>query len=185
VGLAILLNSPAEPGGPAKPALTQFTNKRYQYTLEYPLGWRRLTALDDHFEIANFLASKSVPGVVIPPGGALIIVMVPEELAHQPGQMARNLEDFVRLATSHQNVIGKRGLEMETERGRRSVIEVRTNCCVDPVISEYVSWYFSVDDQMFCVTLGYRVGDKKADELLATMQRVALSIRGTSPTIER
>ena len=177
VVLAILITSAVEAGGPVKPALTQFTNKRYRYSLEYPVSWRRFAALDDHFDIADFPASKSVPGVVIPSGGALIIVMVPEEIAHQPGQMPPSLEHFVRLATSHQNVIGRRSLEIETERGRRSVIEVKTNCCVDPVDSEYVSWYFGVDGHMLSVTLGYREGNKNVDKLLTTMRGVALSIR--------
>lgn len=161
-----------------------FKNEKYGYTLQYPADWT-LQVTGDVFCIENFPPSKAVRAVRLPPGGASIIVVVPEQFVRRGQSVPRNMDEWVTLATAKRKVLVRRELEVGNGAEKLAVTELRTQCCAVPPYQESIDWYFTVEGRMLSASLLYWQGDPNADNLKSKLRQVVLGLRVSRPGSKR
>jgi hypothetical protein len=157
-----------------------FENKRYSYSVEYPNDW----FLDDtagRFQLLSFPPQKAVRAVLLPEGGAVILILVPSQIARSESGQPRTLEEWVGLGAKHDQVTGRRDVEIETSTGFTTAVEVKTLCCSIAPFQEGVDWYFMTGGRYFEATVTYWQGDPEARARVETMKQLVRSLRVIRP----
>lgn len=155
-----------------------FKNGKYPYSVEYPADWF-LNSTIDRFEIVSFPPEDAVRAVLLPKGGATIVILVPRQIARSDSEMPRTLDEWVQLGTKHQRIISRREVEIDTAAGAATAIEARTLCCAVPPFQEAVEWFFMTGGQYFEATVVYWQGEPSSgrEEVL---RRIVRTLRVTT-----
>jgi len=154
--------------------IATFKNPSQGYTLQHPLSWHTQIA-SDIFSIVNFPPASAIRGTGLAKRGAGIHILTSSQAIRDPQKLPGSLDEFVALDNAHQNVIGKRTVQIGDGHQMLMVIEAKTICC-DPT-QESVNWYFEINDHMFVGSVFYWQGDPDADKLRETLKQVVLSLR--------
>lgn len=161
--------------------LKLFENTKYAYSVEYPNDWF-LDATAGRFQLVSFPPREAVKAALLPKGGAVIIILVPSQIARSEPEQPRTLEGWVGLGTKHQEVTGRRNVEIETSIGLTTAVEIRTLCCAVAPFQEGVEWYFMTGGRYFEATVMYWQGDSEAQARVETMRQLVRSLRVLRPT---
>ena len=137
-----------------------YRNAARGYQLQFPASWRLNESRPDDFTIFNFPEEKSVRGVVLPSGGAML-VLVPNF-----GGKA-TLDEWIEGDTKwaeEKSKISKRtvALPQRSRTGPKSCIEVTWDWEVGPnTFSRETACYFSLDGDLFKAQVSYWKDDPK------------------------
>jgi hypothetical protein len=153
-----------------------FKNGKYPYSVEYPADWF-LNSTIDRFEIVSFPPKDAVRAVLLPKGGATIVILVPRQIARSDSELPRTLDEWVGLGTKHQRIISRREVELETPAGTATAIEARTLCCAVPPFQEAVEWFFMTGGQYFEATVVYWQGEPNSVGREEVLRRIVRTLR--------
>jgi len=173
LGLIVFASAPVQS---QQQSLKTFESQQYRFTVQYPADWR--IEGPKRFVIYNFPQSRAVRGLVIPPGGAGIYVLVPPELTRGRAEPA-NLNDWVTLGSEHKKINGRRTLRLDRSRRIIAVVETTSSCCgALPPDLEMIEWFFEVDGRMFLAGVEYS-GNVDVASLRDTLEHIVASVSVT------
>jgi hypothetical protein len=119
----------------------------------------------------NFALSQKVRGVVIPTGGAQIVILErPENVS--------DLERWVGTTTIGAETISNKDVSIDSiaVRGGLRALEVGTESGVSPDRFQDIGLYFEISGRGFRGLLTYWKGDPKASEYLRVLHEIAGSL---------
>jgi len=147
-----------------------FRSEPGHFTVRYPSTWNRYKDSPDLFEIENFPPSKRLKGVVIPQGGAMIIVL-----------------GAPRDTTTIENWIGARGEALSKHEIRTlpqesgactQLVEVESEGEEGPsTYTHETSFYCSTRTGLYRIELVNWRDDPKQEQLQQIALKMALSLR--------
>ncbi len=160
---------------PPTAGLKTFVNQEHSYSVQYPDDWY-LAGDTTRFYIHSFPPSKAVRGTVLPKDGAEITIAVPVQRKSVTDQSPRTLEEWVRISTAKQSVIGRRTLEVSDGRSSLSVVEITSHCCTVPPFIESHQWFFEVQGRMVRASLGFWENNTNTESFFKVFKSVVLSL---------
>ena len=151
-----------------------FVDKKYGYTVRYPGHWH-LRVRGGGFWIESF--PKAVPVVALPPGGAIVDIVVPGQLAHAGEGPPTKMDEWVSLGTGARKVVSRDNLEISDGQRKLAITELVTQCCAVPPYQESIDWYFMIENRMFSANLLYWQGDPSVVKLRNMLKELVLSMK--------
>jgi hypothetical protein len=160
----------------ARPECRWYSSKRFGYSVCYPATWFLLDPSIDPAGIVNFPPSRRVRAVVIPAGGALVVVTgAPENIEGVRDWIARDRNNLEPAPERTYGVCCYGG-------GPVQVTETTLHSAIPP-ISVTVTDYLSLGGKLFSASLVYWAGDPHARRYLDVLHAVAghLKVGGPDP----
>ena len=154
-------------------ATKTFVSTEYGYTARYPAGWYQ-NPLSQGLFIESFPPSDVRTGVRIPPGGASILLIVPQQL-HGAQKSPASLQAWIDARSSG---LSRKTLHIDAGGKVVDVVETRTECCAVAPFQETIEWYFVLGGRFFEADLVYweKENDNQTSRWREVLRQVVLSI---------
>jgi hypothetical protein len=163
-------------------AARQFVSTRYGFSIDSPPGWRFAALAGTELPIfVNFALSRLPEDLLLPNGGAMIHIVVADELSGRN----RDLDEWVEFDQhgAVRETVSSRGFDMPASSGVfRAIISAFDERTYSPSEQRqhHVTVYWEFRGKQFATYLDYIVRDPKAKEYEHLLAKVMRSIRPLS-----
>jgi hypothetical protein len=156
-------------GQQASKAWKHFTSDPGGYTVDYPASWNELDPAGRYLDVVNFPPSRRVKAVMLPGGGAEIIIGGPPRSVTTVDQWISH-DGSINDIESRKTIVLKIARSKEPLRATEVTFQTSEG-------QEIVTCYFETSGRPFAANVIYWIGDHAAGKYREVLYKVIESMR--------